>query len=216
MLYGIIATGIVWIYFCVNRHLDKFLCNMFLFIQSAVLLCIFLIVSSMRLFTYTLYFIPVLPLLLISIFLVISKIIKSLSLPHNINNIIFITICACLAYGGIKLSAHEANRFYSYQALTQYKIFSYIKTTIPDGATIIHDHCIGIPEDKKIRSYHYWQHPNDLLITLDADYIIFNPEFKINDKYIEGTLALRQNIQRNHYKKIKAIDDVEIWQKIKK
>ena len=211
LLIGIISTNLVLLYLCLDKRLDRFLRHVFLFIQLAVVFNIVFIFFNMRLIIRSTYLVQVLPFLLINVFLVISTLVKIFAPSEKIRGIFLVIVSVMLAYGSLKSNLGTIRSFYDYQHISSYRVFLYIRHNVPDGVIIIHDHLVGIPDEKK--SYHYWQHSENTLKALGADYVIFYPELKFNNIYHEQTVVLKEIIRTQRYKKIKTIDNIEIWQK---
>jgi hypothetical protein len=227
LLASVLSTGIVFIYFGIRRSLNKFSHNahqnhfkwrqmdldLYLFIQFTILLNILFTTFSMRMFIDARYLIPILPLMLVNLSMVTSKITEASFIPTKTRNLVFTLILAAISYGYLKTNLNNMNSFYHYQENVKYKIYSYIQNNIPDGSVILYDQFVGIPNNKKIIPHHYWNYKSDELKNINAEYIIFNPEFKYHDKYHDNLIILREIVQTQDYKKIATIGTIEIWQK---
>ncbi len=187
----------------------------YLFIQFTILLNILFTATTMRLFIEARYLIPILPLMLINVFMVISKITESSLIPTKIRNLVFALLLAALSYSYLKTNLNSMNNFYHYKRDVIYKVYSYIENNILDGSAILYDQFVGIPDNKKIIPYHYWNYQSEELRNINAEYVIFDPEFKYNNKYHESLIILKEIVQMQDYRKIATIGKIEIWQKNK-
>jgi hypothetical protein len=219
LLASVLSTSIVFIYLGI-RSLNKFSHNtrqtdlgIYLFIQFTILLNILFTAISMRLFIDARYLIPILPLMLINVFMVISKLTEASFIPTKTRNLVFTLILTALSYNYFKTNLNNMNGFYHYKQDAIYKVYSYIEKNIPDGSAILYDQFVGIADNKKIIPHHYWNYKNDELKNINAEYVIFNPEFKYNNKYHDKLIILKEIVQTQDYKKIEVIGKIEIWQK---
>lgn len=218
LLALVLSTIIIFVYLVIgslNKSSNQRNLFIFLLIEFAVLFNIIFTATSMRLFIDARYLIPILPLMMLNVFMVISRITKISFIPVKIKNLFFILILALLSCSYFKANLNHMNSFYNYKQSVKYQVYSYIENNISDGSTILYDQFVGIPDNKKIIPYHYWNYKNDELRNIDAQYIIFDPEFKYNGKYHEKLIILREIIQNDDYEKIKTIGTIEIWRKTK-
>ena len=228
LLASVLSTGIVFIYLgmgsckvgptLMSRKKNKIYSNpkdlsIYLFIQFAVLLNILFTAVSMRLFIDARYLIPVLPLMLVNVSMVISKLTETSFIPTKTKNLVFTLILVALSYNYLKTNLNHLDDFYHYKQNVKYKVYSYIQNNIPDGSVILYDQFVGIADNKKITPHHYWNYKSDELKNINAEYIIFNPEFKYNNKYHDNLIILKEIVKTQDYEKIKEIGEIEIWQK---
>jgi hypothetical protein len=213
LLMCIASTLIVSIYIFVKKIKRPFVNKSLLFLQFCIIAIFLYFIFTIKLFISSHYFIPLVPFMLINVFLVVKEMKRYMPVPELLKPIIFITILSSITYMDIVRNIESMNDFYSYKNKSQYKIYSYIKNEIANNKTIIHDHTVAIPDGMQIHSFHYWQNSIETLLDVgrNADYIIFYPEFKVNGKLTDRTIILMDIIKNHHYKKIKDVDGIEVW-----
>jgi hypothetical protein len=214
---SVISLAINTFYLCIKKN-KVFYEKCFLLIQFSVVLNLLFIMTNLQ---SIYYLIPLLPFLLMNFSLFMHNVFKVL--PRYLGCIFCIILCGFLSYKGLKENLSNLARVggggpylldQSCKTIDVYsEVFRYIKDEVPSEAVIIHDHFVAIPEDKKLHPHHYWQHDDLFLKKINADYVIFNPMYRVYENIPEKTVVLKEIVQQPFYRRVKVIDSIEVWKK---
>ena len=185
-----------WYYYRTRSNLS------FLFLLSlvAILAISTMIVVTDRLFPGINYLQPVYPFILILVLTTLRWLARQPWWPVRVGGLAVASYGLIIALAlAIQVIAPTLNTRLQYKGSISYLTYAWLRDNLKPGDKVVYDHLTGVPAAMQANACHYWSTcAGDYINVFKPDYIIFDPDFSINNRPFAPTDHLKQYIADHH------------------
>jgi hypothetical protein len=174
----------------------------FLFLLSlgAILAIGTLIVVSDRLFPGTNYLHPIYPFILILVLVTLRWLGRQKWRAVRVGGLAVATYALTIILAlAIQLIVPTLNTRLHYKDSISYLTYEWLHDNLKPNDRFVYDHFVGVPTALQFSGCHYWSTcAGDYIKNFNPDFIIFNPDYEINNRPFVPTEHLKHYIDDNH------------------
>jgi len=181
-------------------------------VSSIVILSI--LITNARYFILVHYLSPVI------VFFIVADIflIRELSTLNKqwLRNVALVAVSCILALsfmlGGQQVIRYSLIRLH-YKDSNFYRVYEYVKNSIPNGSKVAVSHTVAIPPEKELKVFEWWQEDISKIGDFNPDYLIYQKNFNVNGVLIKEANAFNAYVSKQGYSEIITLEDISVFKR---